>query len=145
MTRNRTRRSFCDSSENSEKATSRLPTRFVLRISRFTHQNGRIGRRGSREPGSWPHTQEHSIERFKEHSTTLSLRAIRSRYDGRLPALGSGNSAPRVPAYGEKVTVGSMSWYRFVERKIVEDWGTEVFWPSGTPESEVRDWTAKHT
>ena len=49
------------------------------------------------------------------------------------------------PAYGEKVTVGSMSWYRFVDGKIMEDWGTEVFWPGGTPESEVRDWTANRT
>jgi predicted ester cyclase len=49
------------------------------------------------------------------------------------------------PTFGEKVTVGSMSWYRFVDGKIVDDWGTEVFWPSGTPESEVRGWTANRT
>ena len=54
-----------------------------------------------------------------------------------------GEQRPGVPAYGEKVTVGSMSWYRFVDGKIAEDWGTEVFWPGGTPESEVRNWTAK--
>jgi SnoaL-like domain len=44
------------------------------------------------------------------------------------------------PPYGEKVTVGSMSWYRFVDGKIVEDWGTEVFWPIGVPESEIGEW-----
>jgi ketosteroid isomerase-like protein len=44
------------------------------------------------------------------------------------------------PRYGEKVVVGSMSWYRFVDGKIVEDWGTEVFWPIGTAESEIAEW-----
>jgi hypothetical protein len=33
-----------------------------------------------------------------------------------------------------------MSWYRFVDGKIVEDWGTEVFWPTATPESEIAEW-----
>jgi predicted ester cyclase len=59
--------------------------------------------------------------------------------------LGASGFAGRIPAFGEKITVGSMSWYRFVDGKIVEDWGTEVFWPSGTPKSEVRDWTANRT
>jgi predicted ester cyclase len=57
----------------------------------------------------------------------------------------AGGFAGRIPAFGEKITVGSMSWYGFVDNKIVEDWGTEVFWPSGTPESEVRDWTENRT
>jgi ketosteroid isomerase-like protein len=51
-----------------------------------------------------------------------------------------GERRPGLPDYGEKVVVGAMSWYRFVDGKIAEDWGTEVFWPSGTPESEIREW-----
>jgi hypothetical protein len=51
-----------------------------------------------------------------------------------------GPQSPGSPRYGQKVAVGSMSWYRFVEGKIIEDWGTEVFWPSGTPESEIGEW-----
>jgi hypothetical protein len=51
-----------------------------------------------------------------------------------------GPQRPGLPPYGEKVAVGSMSWYRFVEGKIVEDWGTEVFWPTGTPEVEIGEW-----
>jgi predicted ester cyclase len=51
-----------------------------------------------------------------------------------------GPQRPGSPPAGQKVTVGSMSWYRFVEGKIVEDWGTEVFWPAGTPESEIGEW-----
>ena len=51
-----------------------------------------------------------------------------------------GQLRPGAPPYGEKVTVGAMSWYRFVDGKIVEDWGTEVFWPIGTPESEIGEW-----
>lgn len=51
-----------------------------------------------------------------------------------------GGQVPGSPPYGEKVVVGSMSWYRFVDGKIVEDWGTEVFWPTGTPECEIREW-----
>jgi len=54
-----------------------------------------------------------------------------------------GEQRPGLPAYGEKVVVGSMSWYRFVDGKIVEDWGTEVFWPNGTPESEIHKWRGK--
>ena len=33
-----------------------------------------------------------------------------------------------------------MSWYRFVDGKIVEDWGTEVFWPTDIGESELAEW-----
>ena len=51
-----------------------------------------------------------------------------------------GPQGPGSPPYGQKVTVGSMSWYRFVDGKIVEDWGTEVFWPIGVPESEIGEW-----
>jgi predicted ester cyclase len=52
-----------------------------------------------------------------------------------------GQQYPGSPPDGEKVTVGSMSWYRFVDGKIVEDWGTEVFWPTGTTESEIQEWS----
>ena len=55
-----------------------------------------------------------------------------------------GRQGPGYPSIGEKVTVGAMSWYRFVDGKIVEDWGTEVFWPSGTPEPEIRAWRSTH-
>ena len=51
-----------------------------------------------------------------------------------------GERRPGIPDYGEKVAVGAMSWYRFVDGKIAEDWGTEVFWPNGTLESEIRKW-----
>jgi len=51
-----------------------------------------------------------------------------------------GERGPGMPDYGEKVAVGAMSWYRFVDGKIAEDWGTEVFWPNGTLESEIRKW-----
>jgi len=48
------------------------------------------------------------------------------------------------PRIGEKVIVGAMSWYRFVDGKIIEDWGTEVLWPSGTSESEIGEWRGSH-
>jgi predicted SnoaL-like aldol condensation-catalyzing enzyme len=51
-----------------------------------------------------------------------------------------GPQRPGSPPYGHQVAVGSMSWYRFVDGKIVEDWGTEVFWPTGTPESQIGEW-----
>ena len=51
-----------------------------------------------------------------------------------------GPQRPGSPPYGQKATVGSMSWYRFVEGKIVEDWGTEVFWPTGAPDFEIGEW-----
>ncbi len=51
-----------------------------------------------------------------------------------------GPQRPGSPPYGQKVIVGSMSWYRFVDGKIVEDWGTEVFWPIGVPESDIGEW-----
>jgi predicted ester cyclase len=51
-----------------------------------------------------------------------------------------GEQRPGSPPYGKQVAVGSMSWYRFVDGKIVEDWGTEVFWATGTAESEIGEW-----
>jgi predicted ester cyclase len=51
-----------------------------------------------------------------------------------------GPERPGSPPPGQEIAVGSMSWYRFVEGKIVEDWGTEVFWPTETPESEIEKW-----
>ena len=50
---------------------------------------------------------------------------------------------PGLPAYGEKVAVGAMSWYRLVDGKIAEDWGAEVFWPNGIPETEIHKWRGK--
>ena len=44
------------------------------------------------------------------------------------------------PNPGEHVTVGSMSMYRFVEGKIEDDWGVEVFWPAGTQDAATRGW-----
>jgi len=53
-----------------------------------------------------------------------------------------GQDRPGCSPHGEEVAVGSMSWYRFVDGKIVEDWGTEAFWPTGIPESEIAEWRA---
>jgi hypothetical protein len=51
-----------------------------------------------------------------------------------------GPGHPGSPPYGQKVTVGSMSWLRFLDGEIVEDRGTEVVWPTATPESEIEGW-----
>jgi hypothetical protein len=51
-----------------------------------------------------------------------------------------GPQRPGSPPYGQPCAVGLMSWYHFLNGKIVEDWGTEVFWPTGTPESEIGKW-----
>jgi predicted ester cyclase len=52
----------------------------------------------------------------------------------------NGESRPSFPNRGERVTVGSMSMYRFVDGKIEDDWGVEVFWPIGTQEAANRGW-----
>jgi hypothetical protein len=74
-----------------------------------------------------------------EHSAVLSV--FRQKYRSCMSALACKiERFCLVPSYGQKATVCSMSWYRFVEGKIVEDWGTEVFWSTGTPESEIGEW-----
>lgn len=45
----------------------------------------------------------------------------------------SGERKPGYPELGQKITFASMSFYRFVNGKIEEDWGLDVVSPSGNP------------
>jgi len=88
-------------------------------------------------------TWRHGYDLAKEtglKSGTLYPLLIRLSEQGLLESRWQEAERPGLPPHGEKVAVGSMSWYRFVEGKIVEDWGTEVFWPTGTPEAEIGKW-----
>ena len=76
------------------------------------------------------------------HTTINDIIAENDRVAVRWTITGTwiGPQRPGSPPPGQDVAVGSMSWYRFVDGKIVEDWGTEVFWPTGTPKSEIAEW-----
>ncbi|MBV8775521.1 MAG: ester cyclase [Deltaproteobacteria bacterium] len=76
------------------------------------------------------------------HATIDDIIAEEDRVAVRWTITGTwiGHERPGSPQYGQPVAVGSMSWYRFVDGKIVEDWGTEVFWPTGTAEAEIVEW-----
>lgn len=45
----------------------------------------------------------------------------------------SGERKSGYPELGQKITFASMSFYRFVNGKIEEDWGLDVVSPSGNP------------
>ena len=49
-----------------------------------------------------------------------------------------GEAKPGFPKPGDRFTMGSMSIYRFAGGKIEEDWGVEVFWPTGTADEAAR-------
>ena len=44
-----------------------------------------------------------------------------------------GEPQPGYPTPGERITFGSMSFYRFVNGKIEEDWGVDAFSPNPDP------------
>ncbi|MBV9182564.1 MAG: ester cyclase [Acidobacteria bacterium] len=44
-----------------------------------------------------------------------------------------GEPQPGYPKPGQKITFGSMSFYRFVNDKIEEDWGLDVVSPTDDP------------
>src|SRR5579872_2530387 len=44
-----------------------------------------------------------------------------------------GEARPGTPNPGDRFSLGGMSMYRFVDGKIAEDWGVEVFGPVGKP------------
>jgi predicted ester cyclase len=114
-------------------------TRFAHPISCFTHQTGQIGREESRARK----LVIYGRQLYRDARTTLDdIIAENDKVAVRWTITGTwiGQQRPGFPPYGERVAVGSMSWYRFVDGKIVEDWGTEVFWPTGTPESEIAEW-----
>lgn len=76
------------------------------------------------------------------HTSIDDIIAENDRVAVRLTITGTwiGPERPGSPPYGHPVVVGAMSWYRFVDGKIVEDWGTEVFWPTGTADAEIEEW-----
>ena len=55
--------------------------------------------------------------------------AVRWTYTG----VYRGEPKPGYPQPGEKITLGSMSMYRFVNGKIEEDWGLDVISPEHDP------------
>jgi predicted ester cyclase len=57
-----------------------------------------------------------------------------------MQAIYGGEPKAGFPKPGERVTVGSMSMYRFVDGKIEEDWGVEVCWPIDNQEAADRGW-----
>jgi predicted ester cyclase len=74
-----------------------------------------------------------SIEDILAEGDKVAVRwTIRATYNGA--------SRAGFPNPGERVTVGSMSMYRFVDGKIEDDWGVEVFWPLGTQDTATRGW-----
>jgi ketosteroid isomerase-like protein len=44
-----------------------------------------------------------------------------------------GEAKPGSPNPGDRFSLGTMSMYRFVDGKIEDDWGVEVFGPVGKP------------
>jgi len=55
--------------------------------------------------------------------------AVRWTYKG----VYRGEPRPGFPESGQKITFGSMSFYRFVDGKIEEDWGLDVVAPNHDP------------
>jgi predicted ester cyclase len=53
-----------------------------------------------------------------------------------------GEAQTGYPEPGERVTMGSMAMYRFVDGKIEEDWGVEAFWPADNQAAANRGWCA---
>lgn len=53
-------------------------------------------------------------------------------------------SSPNWPEMAARLGIEGRaeSWYQFVDGKIVENCGTEVFLPIGTPQSEIGAWSS---
>jgi hypothetical protein len=54
-----------------------------------------------------------------------------------------GEAKPGYPEPGASFTIGSMSMYRFVNGKVEEDWGLDVFWPADNQAAVNPGWASK--